>query len=218
LVLPIDAAGQVADDLVFRVGMQFVVPQRDIQAGPPRPITVDDRNHPGYYRIDSVEIPRVTPDESVPAEVDDRALACVFPSLAYLASSGERFLIVLRFRVIRVSRPIYATLFLTGFVMLERVCLITLLQASLWTEARYLFPVMPIYTSFFVIFIQQGCFPPSQRHGGESHMANEMIISTNEGRSCSKLYSRASHEPAEFEARVLVGGGAQRANPAVTAS
>ena len=56
LVLPIDAAGKVADDLVFRAvdGMQFVVPQRDIRAGPPRPISVDDRNHPGYYCIDSV--------------------------------------------------------------------------------------------------------------------------------------------------------------------
>ena len=53
LVLPIDAAGKVAGDLVFRAvdGMQFVLPKRDIRTGPPRPLRVDERNHPGYYCI-----------------------------------------------------------------------------------------------------------------------------------------------------------------------
>jgi hypothetical protein len=106
-----------------------------------------------------VQIPRVTRDESIPVKsMIEHWHASFLRWLPWLAVGGF-VLIVLRFRAVSTSGLIYATLFLTGFVMLERVCLITLLQASLWTEARYLFPVMPLYTSFLVILIQQGCFP-----------------------------------------------------------
>jgi hypothetical protein len=167
LVLPIDAAGKVAGDLVFRAvdGMQFVVPKRDIRAGPPRPLSADERDHPGYYCLESMQIPDVARDESIPVE---SMIARLHPSflrwLTWLAV-GAFVLIVLRFRAVSMSGLIYATLFLTGFVILERVCLLTLLSASVWpgTEHRYLFPVMPLYTSFLLILIQQGISAAKQR-------------------------------------------------------
>jgi hypothetical protein len=75
----------------------------------------------------------------------------------YLTFLNGLGLMVLLFcyRKIDVREEIYFVLFVLLFVILSRVALFTLIDASAWpgNQPRYLFPVMPLYSSFLIIFL-----------------------------------------------------------------
>jgi hypothetical protein len=66
-------------------------------------------------------------------------------------------IIAWHFRRFRASSPLGATLILLGAVIFLRVALFTFLDATWWVGgyARYLFPILPLYSCFLILLIHQ---------------------------------------------------------------
>jgi hypothetical protein len=62
-----------------------------------------------------------------------------------------------RFRQLRASDPLNATLILLGATIFLRVLLFTFLDATWWIGGyeRYLFPVLPLYSCFLILLVHQ---------------------------------------------------------------
>lgn len=62
-----------------------------------------------------------------------------------------------RFRQLRAGNPLNAALILLGTAISARVLLFTFLDATWWIGGyeRYLFPVLPLYSCFLILLIQQ---------------------------------------------------------------
>lgn len=72
-----------------------------------------------------------------------------------MAGLGAVLLLAWRFRQSRISDSINAALILLAAAILLRVALFTFLDATWWIGGyeRYLFPVMPLYSSFLIVLI-----------------------------------------------------------------
>jgi hypothetical protein len=72
-----------------------------------------------------------------------------------------------RFRQLRASDPLNATLILLGAAIFMRVLLFTFLDATWWIGGyeRYLFPVLPLYSCFLILLIHQAMV--LRRGGGQ---------------------------------------------------
>jgi hypothetical protein len=74
-----------------------------------------------------------------------------------LAGILAMLMIPWRFRWLEATDPVNATLILVGTAIFLRVLLFTFLDATWWVGGydRYLFPVLPIYSSFLILLIYQ---------------------------------------------------------------
>lgn len=74
-----------------------------------------------------------------------------------LAGFAAALAIALRFRQLRASDSLNATLILLGTAIFLRVLLFTFLDATWWIGGydRYLFPVLPLYSCFLIVLIYQ---------------------------------------------------------------
>ena len=73
------------------------------------------------------------------------------------AGFGAALTIVWRFRQLRASEPLNAALILLGATIFLRVLFFTFLDATWWIGGydRYLFPVLPLTSCFFILLIYQ---------------------------------------------------------------
>jgi hypothetical protein len=76
--------------------------------------------------------------------------------LGYLGLAAALVLLVCR-RAVRWHENVYSVLVLFGFAVFSRVALFAILDASSWPgdQPRYLLPVMPVYSCFLVLLINQ---------------------------------------------------------------
>jgi hypothetical protein len=74
-----------------------------------------------------------------------------------VAGFAAALMIAWRFRQLRASDSLNATLILLGATISLRVLLFTFLDATWWVGGyeRYLFPALPIYSSFLIVLIYQ---------------------------------------------------------------
>jgi len=74
-----------------------------------------------------------------------------------IAGLAAAITIIWRFRQLRASDPLNATLILLGATIFLRVLLFTFLDATWWIGGyeRYLFPVLPLYSCFLILLIDQ---------------------------------------------------------------
>jgi hypothetical protein len=74
-----------------------------------------------------------------------------------VAGLAAGLMTVFRFRQFRVGDPLVAALFLLAATILLRMILFAFLHATWWANdfERYLFPVMPLYSCFLILFIYQ---------------------------------------------------------------
>jgi hypothetical protein len=74
-----------------------------------------------------------------------------------IAGFAAAITIIWRFRQLRASDPLNATLILLGATIFLRVLLFTFLDATWWIGGyeRYLFPVLPLYSCFLILLIHQ---------------------------------------------------------------
>jgi hypothetical protein len=74
-----------------------------------------------------------------------------------LAGFAAALAIACRFRLVRASDSVTATLILLGTAIFLRVLLFTFLDATWWIGGydRYLFPVLPLYSCFLILLIYQ---------------------------------------------------------------
>ena len=74
-----------------------------------------------------------------------------------IAGLAAAITIIWRFRQLRASDPLNATLILLGATIFLRVLLFTFLDATWWIGGyeRYLFPVLPLYSCFLILLIHQ---------------------------------------------------------------
>jgi hypothetical protein len=74
-----------------------------------------------------------------------------------IAGLAAAITIAWRFRQLRASDPLNATLILLGAAIFMRVLLFTFLDATWWIGGydRYLFPVLPLYSCFLILLIHQ---------------------------------------------------------------
>ncbi|MEN3368984.1 MAG: hypothetical protein V7609_1127 [Verrucomicrobiota bacterium] len=81
----------------------------------------------------------------------------LFIGLAW-AALAALLLIVCRFRRIRLSDPLVATLVLLGTAIASRLIFFSFLDATWWMAGyeRYVFPIMPLTSCFFILLIYQG--------------------------------------------------------------
>ncbi len=75
-----------------------------------------------------------------------------------MAGFAAALTIVWRFRQLRASDPLSAGLILLGAAIFLRVLFFTFLDATWWIGGydRYLFPVLPLTSCFFILLIYQG--------------------------------------------------------------
>jgi hypothetical protein len=73
------------------------------------------------------------------------------------AGLAAALMIACRFRQVRASDSLNATLILLGTAIFLRVLLFTFLDATWWVGGyeRYLFPVLPLYSCFLIVLIYQ---------------------------------------------------------------
>jgi hypothetical protein len=85
-----------------------------------------------------------------------------------IAGLAAAITIAWRFRHLRASDPLNATLILLGTTILLRVLLFTFLDATWWIGGyeRYLFPVLPLYSCFLILLIYQSIV--LRRRGGQA--------------------------------------------------
>ena len=74
-----------------------------------------------------------------------------------VAGFAAALMIAWRFRQLRASDPLNATLILLAATIFLRVLLFTFLDATWWVGGyeRYLFPVLPLYSCFLILLIYQ---------------------------------------------------------------
>jgi hypothetical protein len=84
-----------------------------------------------------------------------------------IAGFAAALTIIWRFRQLRSSDPLNATLILLGAAIFLRVLLFTFLDATWWIGGyeRYLFPVLPLYSCFLILLIHQAI--ALRRRGGQ---------------------------------------------------
>lgn len=151
-------AVQQLDDakLVFtsKSNKQFVVPYKEIAPGKAYQVVSSDPNQKIYYAIDSLSLSNLLKLRNTAQNLVWSAYGNLVKYLSYIAIVAG-LIIVVSYRSLDFTEGIYTVLTLMIFAVFTRVALFTLLDASSWpgNQARYLFPVMPIYSCFLLLVI-----------------------------------------------------------------
>jgi hypothetical protein len=143
--------------LIISKGREFVIPYRQVFVGKPL-LAVEP--HTGLkitYALDTVTPPKeLGKIQKAIQSLIWYVYGRVVTYLTYFCLVAVLLLVLLRKKV-NLGENIYAILSILIFVVISRVALFALIDASSWpgNQARYLFPVMPVYTCFLVLFIYQ---------------------------------------------------------------
>ena len=83
--------------------------------------------------------------------------------------------ILCRFRRIRLSDPLFATLILLATVIASRLTFFSFLDATWWMDGyeRYIFPIMPLTSCFFILLIYQAIAIWRNRRGFPSPIPDQ---------------------------------------------
>jgi hypothetical protein len=114
----------------------------------------------------------------VAQEID---LACADGYYVYLViamawtSLPALLLIVSRFRRVRLSNPLVVTLILLGAAIVSRLIFFSFLDATWWMDGyeRYIFPIMPMTSCFFILLIYQAIAIWRNRSGFPTPVSNQ---------------------------------------------
>jgi hypothetical protein len=143
--------------IVTNRNREYAIPYKQIDIGKPLWTASSDSDKKVTYALDSVSKPKGLGQLQKSIKI---FLWSIYGQLvAYLTYISILGFIILLFCYNRINLKdnIYLILFLLLFVSLSRVSLFALIDASSWpgNQARYLFPVMPLYSCFLLLFIYQ---------------------------------------------------------------
>jgi hypothetical protein len=160
LTVPLVSYRKMEGDLVFvtRSGSEFVVPNGQIEPGPSRLLPHQVSSTSLRYAVDSVII------NSAVSRRTEWAKALVTRlygrGVRYLTILGAAAVVILliRKRSVRSSSSANLIAGLLLFVVALRVALLTLMDATglALNSARYVFPVLPLYTCVLLILVWEG--------------------------------------------------------------
>jgi hypothetical protein len=152
---------QKLDDaqLVFTSGTgskMLSIPYREIVVGRPTRFKSQNPTQIVTYAIDTISTPRYL---TIGSDIQHHIWSVYGKLVRYLTYLGVLAMLVMVcfYRTIDVRESVYGVMSVLLFSVITRVALFTLLDASSWPgdQARYLFPVMPVYSCFLVLFIYQ---------------------------------------------------------------
>lgn len=134
---------------------EYTIPYKQIDVGKPLWLASSGSDKKITYAIDFVSRPKGSGQlrkaiQSFLWAIYGKLVAY----LTYICILGV-FILLFCYKKISIRNDIYVILLLLLFVVLSRVTLFSLIDASSWpgNQPRYLFPVMPVYSCFLLLFI-----------------------------------------------------------------
>ncbi len=138
---------------------EYVVPFEQTVVGKPLSASKTGFSRKVTYALDSVTQPKGA--GQIQKTMQSFLWSTYGKIVVYLTyfSIISLFILGVFYRKIYWRDNIYVILCLLLFVVLSRVALFALIDASSWpgNQARYLFPVMPVYSCFLLLLITQAC-------------------------------------------------------------
>ncbi len=152
--------GQLSDSnivITTNKHIEFVIPYQNISIGKPLTVIEPNTGQKVTYALDKVTQPQGS--GKIQKSIQSLIWSVYGKLVAYLTyiSLFCGMLVILLHKKVKLPGDIYAILALLLLVVISRIALFALLDASSWPSdlLRYLFPVMPVYTCFLVLFISQ---------------------------------------------------------------
>lgn len=141
--------------IVTNRNSEYAIPYKQIDIGKPLWAAASGSNKKVTYALDLVSQPKGS--RQLQKSLQSFIWTIYGKLVTYLTYVSMLGIIILVFcyKKINIRDDIYVILFLLLFVVLSRVALFALIDASSWpgNQPRYLFPAMPVYSCLLLLFI-----------------------------------------------------------------
>ena len=158
LSAPLTSSGQFSGDIVFitQSGREYIIADKIIAPGRITEVSSPGSEELLRYNIEAIETSN--PVNKLEGTIQRFIWSIYGPIVRILTylSLVAVFILLICYRIFNPHKSIYAILAILGAIIIARVALFTLIDASSFPcSPRFLYPVMHLYTCVLLIFVAQ---------------------------------------------------------------